>query len=93
MSAVLTPREAADTLGVSHQTIRRWVRAGACPNAFATLPGTRIGVPRWWVDQIISAPSVVGDAGTGGAVSLPASAGAGAPTLRSVRGAATPRTA
>lgn len=87
MSAqVLTPREAAAILGVSHQTIRRWVTDGACPNAFATLPGARIGVPRWWVDQIISAPVVVAGAQSGGAAPLTASAEGGTPTLRSVRG-------
>lgn len=86
MSAVLSPREAADELGVSHQTVRRWIAEGACPNAFATLPGTRIGVPRWWVDQIISAPSVVVGAGSGGAAPRPAAAGSGTPTLRSVPG-------
>lgn len=90
---VLTPREAAGLLGVDHTTVRRWVHAGACPDVFADLPGTRIGVPRWWVEQLISPePSVVVGTGDGGAASLPASAGRGTPTLRTVRGSH-PRTA
>jgi excisionase family DNA binding protein len=94
MSAqVLSPREAADLLGVDHTTVRRWVHAGHCPNVFASLPGTRIGVPLWWVEQLISPePPVVVGAGDGGAASLPTSVGRGAPTLRTVRGSH-PRTA
>lgn len=67
---VLSPREAADLLGVDHTTVRRWVRAGACPNAFARLPGTRIGVPRWWVDQIVTGAGVVAAPEAGAAGSL-----------------------
>lgn len=83
---VLSPREAADLLGVDHTTVRRWVRQGACPNAFAHLPGTRIGVPRWWVEQIVSPPVVVAGVGDGGAAPLTATAEGGTPTLRTVRG-------
>lgn len=90
---VLTPREAAGLLGVDHTTVRRWVHAGACPDVFADLPGTRIGVPRWWVEQLISPePPVVVGAGDGGAVVVPHGNNDGTPTLRTVRGL-TPRTA
>ena len=90
---VLTPRQAAAKLGVDHTTIRRWVRSGHCPDAFASLPTTRIGIPTWWVEALISPePSVVVGAGDGGAASLPTSVGRGAPTLRTVRGSH-PRTA
>lgn len=91
-AAVLSPDQVADLFGVDPSTVRRWVRTGHCPNAFATLPGTRIGIPRWWVDQIISAPPVVVGAESGGAAPRPAAAGSGTPTLRSVRGSH-PRTA
>ena len=67
---VLSPREAAAMLGVSHQTVRRWVASGDCPDAFAHLPGARIGVPRWWVDQIASGGGVVAAPEAGAAVSL-----------------------
>lgn len=69
---VLSPREAAALLGVSHQTMRRWVADGAAPNAFAHLPGTRIGVPRWWVDQIVTGAGVVAapEAGAAGSLSV-----------------------
>lgn len=89
---VLTPRHAAELLGVDHTTIRRWVRDGACPNVFAHLPGTRIGVPRWWVDRIISPPPsvVVGVEAGGGAASPSAAAECGTPTLRTVPGVAAP---
>ena len=63
MSAeVLSPRQAAEILGVHHTTVRRWVAEGACPNVFANLPGTRVGIPAWWVEQLISPepPVVVG---------------------------------
>lgn len=53
----------------------------------------RIGVPRWWVEQLISPePPVVVGAGDGGAAPLPHGNNDGTPTLRTVRGSH-PRTA
>lgn len=88
----MSPREVAGVLGVSHQTIRRWVANGECPNALAHLSGNRIGIPSMWVDRIISQPLVVDGMGDGGAAPLTASAEGGTPTLRTVRGSY-PRTA
>ena len=48
---VLKPTEAAEVLGLDPSTIRRWIRFGECPDAFADLPTERVGVPRWWVEQ------------------------------------------
>lgn len=92
VALVLTPREAAGLLGVDHTTVRRWIKDGACPDVFANLPGTRLGVPRWWVDRIISPPepSVVVGRGSGGAASPSAAAECGTPTLRTVPGVAAP---
>lgn len=84
---VLSPREAAALLGVSHQTMRRWVADGAAPDAFAHLPGARIGEPRWWVDQIVSCVGVVADHGAGAAGSLSVvRRNAGGPTNRTADG-------
>lgn len=90
---VLSPREVAELLGVDHTTVRRWVREGAVRDVFADLPGARMGIARSWVERLVSPePSVVVGMGDGGAASLPAPAGRGTPTLRTVRGSH-PRTA
>lgn len=52
---VLKPREVAAVLGVDQATVRNWVKRGSCPNAFAGLDGTRIGIPWWWVEERINA--------------------------------------
>lgn len=89
---VLTPREAAALLGVDHTTVRRWIKDGACPNVFAHLPGTRLGVPRWWVDRIISPPPsvVVGVEAGGPAAAVPHDNNGGGSHLRTVPGVAAP---
>lgn len=89
---VLTPRQAADLLGVDHTTIRRWVREGHCPDVFADLPTHRLGIPRWWVDRIVSPPPVVvsGVEAGGPAVAVPHGNNGGGSHLRTVPGAATP---
>ncbi len=48
---VLRPSQAADVLGCDTSTIRRWVRHGECPDAFADLPTERVGIPRWWIER------------------------------------------
>lgn len=91
---VLTPRQAAAILGVSHQTIRRWAADGACPNVFASLPGARIGVPLWWVEALTSPEPVVvaGQGSSGPAAAVPHGNNGGGSHLRTVRGSH-PRTA
>ena len=89
MSAqVLSPGQVATRLGVDDSTVRRWVRAGACPNVFASLPGTRIGIPAWWVEQLISPePPVVVGQGSGATGSLSViRRNTGGPTNRSADG-------
>lgn len=82
---VLSPGQTADLLGVDPSTVRRWVRAGHCPNVFATLPGTRIGVPRWWVDQLTSpGPVVVAGGEDGPAAAVPHGTHGGGSHLRTV---------
>lgn len=89
-AAVLSPRQAADVLGVSHQTVRRWVTEGACPNVFADLPGARVGVPAWWVEQLISPAPLVGVPGERARPSLAGTPGWGGTHPRTDTGASTP---
>ena len=41
---VISPAQAAAILGVDPSTVRRWVREGACPDAFAALPSRHFHV-------------------------------------------------
>lgn len=50
---VLTCAQAAQILGVDESTARRWVRNGDAPDA--NLPGSRLGIPSWWVTERITA--------------------------------------
>ena len=42
----LTVAEAADLLGVNHQTVRRWISQGELPAVRLGGPGSHIRIPR-----------------------------------------------
>lgn len=87
---VLTPGQVAQLLHVDPGTVRGWVRSGEAPDSFATLPTNRIGIPRWWVEQLISPAPVVVGPGERSRPSLAGIPGRGGTTLRTIGGDAPP---